>query len=98
MVSLLKYLSKNIPENFQVTKVTVDKQRSEKPLVAERTEFYDLLVKVHGFYNNNMEKSSTLSKKLHESFVNKGQYKKVEISQGKRLKKSMTGYKITILL
>ena len=98
MVSLLKYLSKNIPENFQVTKVTVDKQRSEKPLVAERTEFYDLLVKVHGFYNNNMEKSSTLSKKLHESFVNKGQFKKVEISKGKKLKKSMTGYKITILL
>ena len=51
--------------------------------------------------NGRMYPVDTLAKEVgrySESFINKGQFKKVEISKGKKLKKSMTGYKITILL
>ena len=98
MVSLLKHLSKTLPVNFLVTNVTLDKQASSSISTPDITEFYDLLITVDGFYDNDIEKASLYAEKLRKSFIAQGHFKNVEISKGKILKRSRTGFKITILL
>ena len=98
MVSLLKHLSKTLPVNFLVTNVTLDKQASSSISTPDITEFYDLLITVDGFYDNDIEKASLYAEKLRKSFIAQGRFKNVEISKGKVLKRSRTGFKITILL
>ena len=51
-----------------------------------------------GFYDNDIEKASLYAEKLRKSFIAQGHFKNVEISKGKVLKRSRTGFKITILL
>ena len=98
MVSLLKHLSKTLPVNFLVTNVTLDIQASTSISTPDITEFYDLLITVDGFYDNDIEKASLYAEKLRKSFIAQGHFKNVEISKGKVLKRSRTGFKITILL
>jgi len=97
IVSLLKYLSKNIPKNYKVINLTIDKNKPDFLDESTDYEFSSLNITLNGFFENSLEKSSRLANKLKTSLEESNLFKSVALSHGKKQKKLKMEYTIQLV-
>ena len=101
IISLLKYVSSNVPKEFKVTELRVDKaseRKNNSNLIKSSLEPLSLNVYVGGFVKMNLFKS----KQVLDSFKNKIQknknFKEILISENESGNKDKTLFTINLLL
>ena len=101
IISLLKYVSSNVPKEFKVTELRVDKaseRKNNSNLIKSSLEPLSLNVHVGGFVKMNLFKS----KQVLDSFKNKIQknknFKEILISENESSNKDKTLFTINLLL
>ena len=104
MVVMLKYLSYTIPDSFRVTELTLNKIVSSH-IVNDKvwdklTELEDpkLIIALKGFYNQSLEKASTLVQPFRSSLESSGQFKIVDFSNGRKMNNRQTSFSINLVL
>ena len=104
MVVMLKYLSYTIPDSFRVTELTLNKIVSSH-IVNDKvwdklTELEDpkLIIALKGFYNQSLEKASTLVQPFRSSLESSGQFKIVDFSNGRKMNDRQTSFSINLVL
>tara|TARA_Y100001970_G_scaffold83224_1_gene105307 strand:- start:6979 stop:13290 length:6312 start_codon:yes stop_codon:yes gene_type:complete len=96
MLSLLKYLSNILPQNFKVTDLTLKKNQAD---IINQSIAFDpsgISMVLKGFYEKDMSKSSGFMKKLEKKLKNSKYFKNIEISKAIKMSKNKTGYTIRI--
>ena len=95
MISILKYLSQNIPNSFKVTTLNLKKNKYQN--ITERGEDIGVLLTINGFYDKNIKDSSLLVKKLQKLLIDGKKFKSVDVSDGKKLTNKRTSYSFTVV-
>ena len=97
IVLLLQYLSKKIPKNFKVTDLLLGKKQPYSDSQMTDYKYSDIVITISGFYAKTLEGSSKLATDLKGILVSSGQFKKVEFSKAKKIKKFKTMYTINLV-
>ena len=97
MISILKYLSKNIPNDFKVTELTLKKNQVDNIIAIENIEDSNVLLTINGFYDKDIKNASLSVKKLEKIFKVGKKFKSIDVSNGEKLKNNRTSYSLRIV-
>ena len=97
MVSVLKYLSQNIPKNFHVTNLTLEKDESKINPNSVRSESSELIIVIDGFFKNNLDKSLRHIDKIKQKFIESKKFKNIYVSSGKKTKNKGTAFTLNVI-
>ena len=97
MVSVLKYLSQNIPKNFHVTNLTLEKDESKINPNSVRSESSELIIVIDGFFKNNLDKSLRHIDKIKQKFIDSKKFKNIYVSSGEKTKNKGTAFTLNVI-
>ena len=97
IVSLLQFISKKLPKDFQVTSLKLNNNDIDIIDTFSDFPYSDININVIGFYEKNLEKSSVKVEKLIKNLEGTGKFKNVSIGKGKKIKKSQTQFSINMV-
>ena len=97
MVSILKFLTSNIPDDFNVTNLTVEKDQQSSPDVSNTVNISGIILNLEGFFNKSLDKSARYINELERSLVQSGIFNIVSTSEGEKVKSKKTSYKIKLV-
>ena len=97
IVSLLKYISGKIPEDFRVTNLKMINGGFITPDQSVDLGQTNINIKVIGFYEENLDRSLKKAEQLQKKLENTGKFKNVFIDNGKKIKNSKTQFSIRLI-
>ncbi|MAH99437.1 MAG: hypothetical protein CMA12_08925, partial [Euryarchaeota archaeon] len=97
MVSILQYLSKKTPKEFQVTDLDLQKTKDDITKQSAKREISSLQITLNGFYATESEKASSYAKRFERVLSNSGQFKSIDFTRSKKSEKSGTHYTIKMI-
>ena len=97
IVSILQYLSKKTPKNFQVTDLDLQKTKNDVAVQSVKRKSLGLQITLNGFFEIGSEKASSYAQKFKRILSDSGQFKKIDLNQSKKSKGSETHYTIKMI-
>ena len=97
MVSILQYLSKKTPKEFQVTDLDLQKTKDDIIKQSAKREVSSLQITLNGFYATESEKASSYAKRFERVLNNSGQFKSIDFTRSKKSERSGTHYTIKMI-
>ena len=97
MVSMLKYLSSTIPNNFKVTNLNIEKLGLLDSFDYEKFEYSDLVMTVDGFFDQDQSKAPAYMEKLKKKISKDNQFKSIKVVKDNKSKDNRIIYTMKIV-
>jgi len=97
IVSLLQYLSKNTPEDFQVTNLNLEKINNDTISNHKKEIVPAIQIVLNGFYETNLEKAAALAIRFKRTLSSGDKFKSIDFGSPKNSKKLRTNYTIKMV-
>ena len=97
IVSILQYLSKKTPKNFQVTDLDLQKTKNNVGVQSGKQKSLGIQITINGFFEIGSEKASSYAQKFKRILSDSGQFKKIDLNRSKKSKGLKTHYTIKMI-